>query len=170
MDEADLVVKSLETEPVKNLLSPITKQLGLIGGELGDILRFYVSRNLQQVFTKWAEHRNNNPLPPDTDMGRLLPLIQLASMQGDDELQERWAALLDSAVTAPDDVLPSFGLTLSQLTAQEARYVDRLYSYAKHHARKGRELGKENILHGVFDKRPTSNDLCPSRVAQKRDG
>ena len=58
-----------------------------------------------------------------------VPLLQAASVQTDEELQERWAALLECSVASPDDVLPSFGLTLSQLTAEEARYLQRLNEY-----------------------------------------
>ena len=146
------IVKSLETEPVKNLLGPITEQLGLIGGDLGSLVRFYVNRNLEKIFRQWAKQRNNQPLPPDTDIGRLIPLIQQASLQSDEELQERWAALLESAVTEPDGVLPSFGQTLSQLTAEEARYIDRLYAHVNDKRfNRGRELGSENNLLGIYD-------------------
>jgi hypothetical protein len=51
-------------------------------------------------------------------------------MVSDDELQERWAALLESSVTEPGGVLPSFGQTLSQLTANEARYLELIYLVA----------------------------------------
>ena len=158
VDNSDLILKSLETEPVKNLLGPVTKQLGLIGDDIGSIVRFYINQNLQRVFTRWAEDRQNRPLPFDTDLGRLLPLIQLASMQSDEELQERWAALLDRAVTAPDTVHPSFGQTLSQITAQEARYIERLYEYLMERRSSKRQddlcdIGDENMLRGIFDER-----------------
>jgi len=150
----DAVIKSLETEPVKNLLGPITEQLGLIGGDLGGILRFYVNQNLPKVFRKWAEQRNHKPLAPDTDMGKLMPLLQLASLQSDEELQQRWAALLESAVTEPDGVLPSFGQTLSQLSAEEARYIDRLYAYMTNHPTSGgRGLGNLTLLFVLYDER-----------------
>jgi hypothetical protein len=51
-------------------------------------------------------------------------------MQSDDELQERWAALLESSVANPDSTLPSFGQTLSQLSSEEARFLDRLWAFA----------------------------------------
>jgi hypothetical protein len=50
-------------------------------------------------------------------------------MQSDDELQDRWAALLESAATADVGYLPSFGQTLSQLTAEEAKFLDRLWEF-----------------------------------------
>ena len=168
MDEGDLVIKSLETEPVKNLLGPVTKELGLIGDDIGSILRFYVNQNLQKIFTKWAEHRRAQPLPSDTDMGKLIPLIQLASLQSNEELQARWAALLDSAVTAPDDVLPSFGQTLSQLTAREARYIERLYAHlTSRRVNKRDDLGDEDDLRGVYDERLRSMTEAQAKTLEK---
>jgi len=150
----DAVVKSLETQPVKNLLGPITEKLGLMGGDLGDLVRFYVNRNLEKIFTEWAKQRHNQPLPPNTDMGRLTPLMLQASLQSDEELQQRWAALLESAVTEPDGVLPSFGQTLSQLSAEEARYIDRLYAHMTNHPSSGgRGLGNLTILFALYDER-----------------
>jgi len=48
-------------------------------------------------------------------------------MQSDDELQERWASLLENVAAAADGVLPSLGQVLSQLTPTEARYLDRIW-------------------------------------------
>ena len=122
---SDTLSKSLE-KPVENLLGPVTKHLGLAFGELGSVFRFYTSQNLNKVFTKWAEHRKGKPLD-SSDFQRVLPLLQDASLQSNDELQERWAALLESTVESLS-VLPSFGSTLSQLTADEARYVSELWA------------------------------------------
>lgn len=172
MDKSDLILKSLESEPVKNLLGPVTKQLGLIGDDIGGILRFYVSRNLQKIFTRWAEDRQNRPLPSDTDLAKLLPLIQLASMQSNEELQERWAVLLDNAVTDPDRVLPSFGQTLSQITAQEARYVERLYEFLMERRFRSRQdelcdIGDENNLRSIYDERLRSMSYVEAQTLKK---
>jgi len=48
-------------------------------------------------------------------------------MQSDDELQERWASLLENVANDTKGVLPSFGQTLSQITSAEARYLDRIW-------------------------------------------
>jgi hypothetical protein len=119
----------LNAEPVKNLLSPVTKEVGLVLGTIGSVVRYYCEDNLQKVFTKWAQQRDNKPLEP-AEFIKAIPLLQAASMVSDDELQERWAALLESSVTEPGGVLPSFGQTLSQLTANEARYLELIYLVA----------------------------------------
>ncbi len=124
----------LNTEPVKNLLSPVTKEVGLALGTIGSVVRFYCEDNLQKVFTKWARQRDNKPLQP-AEFVRVIPLLQAASLVSDDDLQERWAALLESSVSGPDGVLPSFGQTLSQLTAEEAKFLDTLVPNQEHRAR-----------------------------------
>jgi hypothetical protein len=87
------------------------------------------------------------------DFKRVLPLLRDAAMQSDNELQERWASLLENVANKMDGVLPSFGQTLSQLTSAEARYLDRIwervtapkpYNSGK---RKGRdELSYSNLI------------------------
>jgi len=135
----------LNAEPIRNLLAPVTKEVGLVLGSIGSLVRFYCEDNLQKVFTKWARQRNGRPLEP-AEFTRAIPLLQAASMVSDDELQERWAALLESSVTTPEDVLPSFGQTLSQLTADEARYLDRLRTDAR-----GLSLGTLKHLEEIYD-------------------
>lgn len=119
--------KVLDSKPVENLLAPITNELGLALGDIGSVFRFYASENLKKIFTKWALQRQGRPLDIQ-DVPRVLPLLQSASLESDDELQDRWAALLESSVSIPGSVLPSFGATLSQMTADEARFVDRLWT------------------------------------------
>lgn len=58
---------------------------------------------------------------------KVLPLLPLASVQSDDDLQARWAALLEHTAT-DGSALPSFGQTLSELSAEEAKFLDRLFS------------------------------------------
>lgn len=129
MDEqaAEAIVKSLDTEAGKNLLGPITREIGEFGGSIGDVLRYYGTQALESIFTKWARQRRNQPLSVE-DFARVRPLLLPASFQTEDELQERWAALLESVVSNPNNVLPSFGQTLSQLTADEASFLTRIHA------------------------------------------
>lgn len=122
---SDAVSKTLE-KPAENLLGPITKEVGIALGDIGSVFGFYVRDNLKKVFGRWAEQRNGKPIQPE-EFQRVLPLLQGASLQSDDELQEKWAALLQSTATDPGMVLPSFGHTLSQLTPIEARFLDDLW-------------------------------------------
>jgi hypothetical protein len=123
---ADIVEKALDSEPVRNLLGPLTKNIGLILGQVSDIARFYTEQNLSSIFTKWAVQRKGEPLD-SSGFKRVLPLLRDAAMQSDDELQERWASLLENVANDTKGLLPSFGQTLSQITSAEARYLDRIW-------------------------------------------
>jgi len=115
----------MNSEPVTNLLGPLTTNIGAVLGLVGDIARFYTEENLAKIFCKWGQRIRGEPLNAE-DFKRVLPLLRDAAMQSDEELQERWAALLESFVTAEQPLSPSFGFTLSQLTPVEARFLGRL--------------------------------------------
>jgi hypothetical protein len=152
---SDAILRVLESEPVRNLLAPITKELGLAFGDLGSIVRFYSHRNLQRIFEKWAHSESGRTIDAK-DFERITPLLLLAATVSDDELQARWAALLESAVS-DEGFLMSFGRTLSELTAEEARYLDRIWKivsapprYLPEH-RPGREPLSYINLVNIFD-------------------
>jgi hypothetical protein len=124
-----LVAKPVN-QAVQNLLGPVTEKLGeklgVLGATFGDVMCFYGNQTLERVCTEWARQRHDKPLTIE-EFNRARPLFLLASFQGEDELQERWAALLESVVSCPADVLPSFGQTLSQLTTEEALFLGRIH-------------------------------------------
>jgi len=153
---SDAMLKVLDSEPVRNLLAPITRELGLAFGDLGSIVRFYSHRNLLRIFEKWAKSESGRTIGAK-DFEKITPLLLLAATVSDDELQTRWAALLESAVADTEGFLPSFGRTLSELTAEEARYLDRLWNlvsaptdYLSEH-RPGREPLSYVALARIFD-------------------
>jgi hypothetical protein len=60
----------------------------------------------------------------------LHPLIENCSLEKDDSLQEKWAALLANAANPapPNLVLPAFAEILKQLSPIEAALLERIYS------------------------------------------
>lgn len=60
-----------------------------------------------------------------------LPMMDAASIEDDEDLHTRWAALLANAASSPDAVHPSYIEVLKQLTPVEARLLDELYEIAK---------------------------------------
>jgi hypothetical protein len=119
-------IKILESEPAKNLLSPVTKEIGEFLGTVANLARFYATENLERIFKRWASFRGHaHPLSAE-EFKKVMPLLALASMVSDEELQERWAVLMESTAT-DEGCLPSFGQTLAQLTSEEVRYLDRLW-------------------------------------------
>lgn len=59
-----------------------------------------------------------------------IPLIQGASLEEDNQLQDRWAALLVNAANAsfPVDIRRSYPAILEQLTPLDARVLDAIYA------------------------------------------
>src|ERR1019366_1980885 len=55
------------------------------------------------------------------------PVLEAASIEDDDEMQTRWAALLANEATSVGSVHPSFIEILKQLAPGDARLLDRLY-------------------------------------------
>jgi len=164
----------------KKLMLPLAEELGLSLGDLGNIYRFYQREFLEKIFTKWAESRGNKPPLNQEDFRKVMPLLQLASVQNDEELQTRWAALLENTVTTTDGILPSFGQTLSQLTSEEARFLDRLFAfvsqpkgYLSEH-RPGREPMEYAALIKVYDPsintgvNPAERELFKEKMSEEQ--
>ena len=133
-DTVNALGKALSSEPVKELIGPAAHEAGIFFGDVANMFRFYATENLEKTGSRWARNREQEKLGKGQvldaeEFRRVMPLLTAASMVADDELQERWAALLESAASAEPDYLPSFGQTLSQLTADEARYLDRLWEF-----------------------------------------
>lgn len=68
-----------------------------------------------------------------------IPLMQGASLEEDNELQDRWAALLVNAANAsfPVEIRRSYAAILEQLTPLDAQVLDAIYALpfeASHHA------------------------------------
>jgi hypothetical protein len=120
-------LKILEFEPVKDLLSPSSKEIGELLGTVANLGRFYMTQNLERIFTQWAQFRHGRSLG-EHEFKKVMPLLPLASMVSDEELQKRWALLMEDAATN-EGCLPSFGQTLAQLTAEEVHYLDRLWKF-----------------------------------------
>lgn len=148
--EAATALACLKMDIVKKLLGPVAEQFGNALGDLGDIYRFYQRENLEKIFTKWAESRGDKPGLDLEDFGKVLPLLQMASVQSDDELQDRWAALLENTVNTTEGALPSFGHTLSQLTPEEARFIDRLVVFCTEQYGIDEPLAKASFRHSTL--------------------
>ena len=58
----EIVEKALDSEPVRNLLGPLTQNIGLILGQVSDIARFYTEQNLLSIFTKWGSPEERQTL------------------------------------------------------------------------------------------------------------
>ena len=116
----------LNNEQVKNILSPTTKA---IGENLKDFYNATIGENMHQVFDRLRERRRGKRPATHEDFKVIIPLLQGASVQSDSTLQDRWANLMDSAIDQTEGYLPSFAQTLSEMSADEAHYLDRLWAF-----------------------------------------
>jgi Abortive infection alpha len=125
-DDAKTIGAVLNSEAGQELTKPALSELGGLLGDVASVIRFYATENLKQTFTRWSHHREGRELSSD-EIRRVMPLLQSASMVSDEELQERWGALLETASRGGEDYLPSFSQTLSQMTAEEARFLRNIW-------------------------------------------
>jgi predicted transcriptional regulator len=120
-------------EPVGGLLKRIA---GPLADEIGESLAlaarpYRILRSVKMLHKtqRMLEDAGVNPqvVPPRL----FLPMLEAASIENDEDLHTRWAALLANAASAPDSVHPSYIEVLKQLTPVEARLLDALYKVAK---------------------------------------
>jgi hypothetical protein len=159
-NEFNELARVANSDAGKALTLPAAHEIGQFFGDIANFVRFYTTENLGKVFTSWYGQRKSEGKQQPTldDIKKVLPLLQSASMQGDVELQERWASLLNSASKDDPDYLPSFASTLSVLTAEQVKFLDRLWAFAVNqddHTNSGHPPGMarfdEHKLIKVFD-------------------
>ncbi len=103
-----------------------------IGDSLAIIARPYRIRLSLKMFQKTQRMLEESGISPQAVPPRLfLPMMEAASIEKDEDLHTRWAALLANAATSTDVVHPSYIEVLKQLTSVEARLLDALYKIAK---------------------------------------
>lgn len=130
-DEKELFKTGVEVAlaPYKELtlraFGPLAKQIGDILGDYGRFTRF---KNLARILGKMQKIADEcgieiNIIPPRI----LLPAVHFASLEDDEDFQEKWAALLTNTAVEPDGISPSFPDILHSLTPVEARFLDRVY-------------------------------------------
>jgi hypothetical protein len=125
-DDIKAIAQVLNTEQVKSLTVPVTKEVGKFLGELGDMVRVNGTDNMRRVIGRWMGYRDNRHLT-DAEVKRVMPLLPIVSMQTDEKFTDKWAALLESAADGSNPYAASHANTLSQLSSEEARVLDTLY-------------------------------------------
>ena len=118
-------------EPINDLIQklagPAAEEVGLT---LRDSVRIYRLGRQIRLFKRVQQMLAEAGIEPAPVNPRvLLPVADYASVEPDDDLQDKWAALIARAAQpgAPSSILPSFIETLKQLSPQEAFLLDRTY-------------------------------------------
>lgn len=136
--EEDLVkvAGDVVSAPIRDFLQKLTgpwaEEIGLAFGDVARVYRFKRAVRLLEKVKKILEDAGINPHGVNPRI--LLPIIECASLEGDEDLHDRWANLLANAANPDidDEVLPAFSGVLRDLLPYEVRILDRIYEFALH--------------------------------------
>jgi hypothetical protein len=130
-DNAELVIKTgIEQmfvplhQLLDKLLGPAATEVGLTLGDSVKVWRFKRQIRMLQELKRLVEHPGKDIKPIATRL--FFPVLEAASIEDDDNMQTRWAALLANEATNVGSVHPSFIDILRQLAPDDARLLDKL--------------------------------------------
>jgi Abortive infection alpha len=134
MDENLTKAASDITGLLVRLAGPLADEAGQI---LGDRAREYRIRNATRIFQRVKKMLLDAGIEPQPIASRLfLPAFEAASIEDNETLQEKWAALLANASDGNGNVpiFPSFVEILKELTPEEAKFLAHLYQRPDYYA------------------------------------
>lgn len=120
-------------EPVGELLGRLTDApASEVGGYFQDWLRTRRVRRFAKTLAKTQHMLDAAGVDPKAvPMGVLWPLLEGASLEEDEDLADRWAALIantaNTAINAEDE-LPRYAGLLRELSPRDARLLDAIYA------------------------------------------
>jgi hypothetical protein len=152
MTDAGEIIKSGAGEKIADLVNklagPLAEEVGMM---LGDKVKVYRVKNWIKTAEKTERLLRVAKLPANAVPPRLfLPIMEAASIEDNETLQDMWAGLLATASQDTDTVSPSFVETLKQLTPVEARYLQRLYDDTSSERRKVYPRGNGWVGHSTI--------------------
>jgi hypothetical protein len=109
------------------LAGPLAEEIGESAGLVARHYRFSLAVKMFQKTQRILKEAGITPqaIPPRL----FLPIIDHASIEDDEDLHSRWAALLANAGASPNSVHPSFIEILRQLTPDDANLLDKLHDW-----------------------------------------
>lgn len=125
-------------------------------GIIGDTVKFWRFKNQVNILLKAKDFLEKKGVNPTAVLPRTLaPLLEAASLETDETLQDMWANLLASYAKG-DLLVQSYPSLLKELTSVEARILNHLHIVRKRENLTGVDalthgLGKEDICqkHGI---------------------
>jgi hypothetical protein len=157
-DELSEIAKALQ--PLADLLHKIAAPLAdEIGESLGVWARHYRFRLGLRMLQKTERMVIEAGFAPQAVSPRLfLPIIENASVEDDEDLQSRWAALLANAAASPASVHPSYIEILRQFTPQDATLLDKLYDVCESKRTRKVTPWVDSISYGERERRIASGE------------
>jgi len=148
-------VASSALKPVTDLISsifgPAAEEAGLM---LKDHVRVFRAMRQLRLYQRTAEiFAKTGAKPQQVPLKLLFPIIENASVEETDELQDRWANLLAHAAD-PDEssiVSISFPTILRELSARQVKFLDTLYDEAIEHSQRTKNMRIEYVSFDYTD-------------------
>jgi hypothetical protein len=147
-DEDKLVKAGVEAalkpfaDMLEKIAGPAAEEFGLT---LKDHVRVFRLKRQIRLFKRVEEMLAEAKMEPGrVPFKLLLPMVENASIEENNELQDRWAAMLANAAVNRD-VHPSFPEILKQLSEKEVAYLDACYEYLEGK----RQVDEDRNSHGA---------------------
>jgi len=135
-DNAALVVKegmkqlfAPYHELINKLLGPAASEVGLSWGDSMKVWRLNRQLRLLGEVQRMLDSASGQIKPIATRV--FFPVLEAASIEDDDEMQTRWAALLANEATDVGSVHPSFIEIMKQLAPGDARLLDKIFDWCE---------------------------------------
>ncbi|HTT23320.1 MAG TPA: Abi-alpha family protein [Candidatus Sulfotelmatobacter sp.] len=116
---------------IDQLLGDAASEVGLTLGDSVRVWRFKRQLRLLQEVKRLIEQSGKDIKPIATRL--FFPVLEAASIEDDDEMQTRWAALLANEATSVGSMHPSYIDILKQLAPDDARLLDKLCDWCEIH-------------------------------------
>jgi hypothetical protein len=120
---------NLNSEAANKFVAGITPQFVKdAGGILSDTIKSWRLINQIKILHKTKELCDRHNIPLNTvNLKFLVPMIESSSLEEEETMQNRWAALLANAVKNEANANPNYIDILKQITPKEASILDGIY-------------------------------------------
>ncbi len=100
------------------------------GGIVKDTIAYWRFKRQIGLVLKAKEFLESKGIDPQRVLPKIvIPILEAGSLEVDDEMSDRWAALLANAAAAPETISPAFPRILAELSPLDARILQYAYEH-----------------------------------------
>lgn len=158
--KSSTIEKGLELakEFLGKLISPTIEEIGLL---ISDNLKFLRFKNQVRILLKAKEYvEKNNISLKEIPIKILVPLLDKASLEDDEKLQDKWAKMLVNMVDSENNFQNQiFPYILSQISFEEYEELKTLLQKEKTHIEQEELLARMRVLGDKFIVKPETKEL-----------
>lgn len=119
------------------------------GGILSDTVRYWRFKNSVRIVNNAKELILNSGLKKqEVPLKVLLPILENATLEEENDMQNKWSNLLANAITATKNISPNYAEILKELSPLEVALLDKIYDEIKdkrYEDRKNMQFSKNKI-------------------------